>query len=215
MRNGRVVISGCSGGGKSTLLAELKARGYPVVEEPGRRIIAEETARGGSALPWVDLAAFLRRAIDMALSDHAAVAAAAQEGWVFFDRGLVDAASALEALTGDPVLRPLCTAHRYHPRMFMAPPWPEIHVTDPDRRHGFDAAVAEHERLLRTYPALGYEVLPLPKLATPARADIVLSLLAGSASAPAVVGAPAVLASSRPTAASGKPPGRSAGAEPP
>ena len=40
-----VLISRCSGGGKSTLLAELRARGYPVVEEPGRRIIAEGSPR--------------------------------------------------------------------------------------------------------------------------------------------------------------------------
>jgi predicted ATPase len=32
-----VLLSGCSGGGKSALLAELHARGYHVVEEPGRR----------------------------------------------------------------------------------------------------------------------------------------------------------------------------------
>jgi predicted ATPase len=43
-----VVISGCSGGGKSTLIAELGRRGYPVVEEPGRRIVKEELASGGS-----------------------------------------------------------------------------------------------------------------------------------------------------------------------
>ena len=29
------VISGCSGGGKSTLLSELEHRGYKVVAEPG------------------------------------------------------------------------------------------------------------------------------------------------------------------------------------
>lgn len=157
------------------MLAELKARGHAVVEEPGRRIIAEETARGGTALPWVDLGAFLRRAIEMALSDHAA--AAAQDGWAFFDRGLVDAASALEALTGEPISRPLCMARRYHPRMFLAPPWPEIYATDADRKHGFDTAVAEHERLARTYPALGYEALSLPKTTVAARADFVLSSL--------------------------------------
>jgi predicted ATPase len=39
-----VVISGCSGGGKSTLLAELVGRGYAAVEEPGRRIVEEELA---------------------------------------------------------------------------------------------------------------------------------------------------------------------------
>lgn len=175
MHKGLVLISGCSGGGKSTLLAELNARGHTVVEEPGRRIIAEELASGGGALPWVDLAAFLLRAIEMALADR--IAAEDHEGWVFFDRGLVDAASALEALTGDPALQSLCMTHRYHRRMFMAPPWPEIYVTDADRKHGFDAAVAEYDRLMGAFPALGYEVIPLPKAATAQRADFVLTSL--------------------------------------
>jgi predicted ATPase len=37
-----VVISGCSGGGKSTLLAELGRRGHTVI---GRRIVIEEMLR--------------------------------------------------------------------------------------------------------------------------------------------------------------------------
>ncbi|WP_273069065.1 AAA family ATPase [Thioclava marina] len=32
-----VVLSGCSGGGKSTLLAELASRGFETVEEPAGR----------------------------------------------------------------------------------------------------------------------------------------------------------------------------------
>ena len=56
-----VVISGCSGGGKSTLLSELGRRGYGTVEEPGRRIVREEMLGEGSALPWTDATAFARR----------------------------------------------------------------------------------------------------------------------------------------------------------
>ncbi|MEW6315305.1 MAG: AAA family ATPase, partial [Pseudomonadota bacterium] len=48
-----VVISGCSGGGKSTLLEALRRRGYAVVEEPGRRVIAEQSRNAGDGLPWV------------------------------------------------------------------------------------------------------------------------------------------------------------------
>jgi predicted ATPase len=70
-----VVISGCSGGGKSTLLGELARRGHAVVEEPGRRIVRDELERSGTALPWVDGVAFARRAIEMALADRAARAA--------------------------------------------------------------------------------------------------------------------------------------------
>jgi len=111
-----VIISGCSSGGKSTLIGELGKRGYAVVDEPGRRIVKEELASGGSALPWVDRIAFARRVIAMSLADRAA--AYWLDGWVFFDRGLIDAASALHHLTGEPALGTLGQVNRYHRRVF-------------------------------------------------------------------------------------------------
>jgi predicted ATPase len=170
-----VVISGCSGGGKSALLAELRRRGHAVVEEPGRRIVAEELAGDGAALPWIDPGAFARRAIAMALADRASAHA---DGWVFFDRGLVDAAVALEHLTGEPAVETLGRLHRYNQRVFLAPPWPEIHVVDEARRHGLDEAIAEYDRLAAAYPALGYRTSVLPKVSVAARADLVEAELA-------------------------------------
>jgi predicted ATPase len=170
-----VVISGCSGGGKSTLLSELARRGYAVVEEPGRRIVREEAERGGSALPWQNMNAFLRRAISMAHEDR--FWAASQPGWVFFDRGLVDAAAALQALTGESVLASLGHSHRYHRRVFLAPPWPKIFVADAERQHGFESAVEEYTRLADSYPWLGYETVILPRTAVEERADFVLKML--------------------------------------
>ena len=171
-----VVISGCSGGGKSTLLAELGRRGHSVVEEPGRRIVREELQSGGTALPWTDGIAFARRAVALALADRARAGALA--GWVFFDRGLIDAAAGLQHLSGEPVLAVLGMRHRYHGRVFLAPPWPDIYAGDPERRHGLDDAVAEYERLREAYPALGYDVVILPRTGVEERAGFVLSKLA-------------------------------------
>ena len=173
-----VVISGCSSGGKSTLLVELGRQGHATVEEPGRRIVRQELAVDGGALPWINGAAFARRAIELAIADRRA-AADRPAGWVFFDRGLVDAAAALQHLTGEPSLDTLGQAYRYHRRVFLAPPWPEIYVTDAERRHGFDQAIAEYHRLIVVYPSLGYEVIFLPKVGVAARADFVLDALAG------------------------------------
>lgn len=170
-----ILLSGCSGGGKSTLLEELSRRGHATVEEPGRRIVQEELATDGMALPWRDLAAFARRAIVMALADRQAMRD--QPGLVFFDRGWIDAASALEAQTGEPALAALAAQHRYNGRVFLTPPWPEIYRSDPERRHGFEAALAEYERLERTYPTLGYETVILPKVSVAERADFVLAWL--------------------------------------
>ena len=111
----------------------------------------------------------------MALADQAS--AAALDGWVFFDRGLIDAAAGLQHLTGEPVLAALGQSHRYHRRVFLTPPWPEIYVTESERRHGLNFAVSEYQRLLDVYPSLGYEVTILPKVSVHERAEFVLHAL--------------------------------------
>ena len=167
-----IILSGCSGGGKSTLLAELARRGFVTVEEPGRRIVIEETRNNGTALPWIDIEAFARRAITMALEDRQKAPA---DGLVFFDRGLIDAASALRHVGGDGFIDTLKNTHRYNPLVFLTPPWPEIYRGDDERRHGFDAAVEEYERLVRDYEALGYDSVVLPKSGIEDRADFILA----------------------------------------
>jgi len=174
--NRLIVISGCSGGGKSTLLAELGRRGYPVVEEPGRRIVAEQTRSGGGALPWVDMTAFLHRVIELARRDLKA--ASPSDKWIFLDRGLVDAMAALQHVTGEPLLKALAgEAQHYHQLAFLVPPWPEIYTQDSERRHGLADAMAEYSRLLEAYPALGYDVCIVPKATVAERADFVLGAL--------------------------------------
>lgn len=172
-----VVISGCSGGGKSTLLAELQRRGHLVIEEAGRRVVQEELRSYGHALPWVDMAAFLRRTIKMGVHDHLDAPRGIQR-WVFFDRSLVDAASALQELTGEPFLAKV-QAYPYHSRVFLAPPWPEIYEQDSERRHDMRTALAEFTRLQHDYPAQGYSVSLLPRSTVAERADFVLRTLIG------------------------------------
>jgi predicted ATPase len=169
-----VVVSGCSGGGKSSVLAELAQRGHAVVKEPGRRIVEAEMRANGRALPWVDLDAFLARILDLARAD---LAARHPSGWVFFDRGLIDAAVALAHVSGTPLHDTLRTAPRFHRRVFLTPPWPEIYVEDEVRRHDLTSATAEYERLLAAYPALGYDITLLPKTSVSARADCILKTL--------------------------------------
>ena len=169
----RVVISGCSGGGKSTLLAALAVQGFEVVQEPGRRVIAEERASGGDALPWLNTRAFVDRLVAMSTNDLNTDS----DGWIFFDRGFVDAMSALSQITGDPLPDCLYNGHHYHPRVFLTPPWLEIFENDADRRHGFSQAVEEFERLELVYPALGYEVITVPKTSVEQRVTFVLRQL--------------------------------------
>src|SRR5829696_8914157 len=85
----------------------------------------------------------------------------------------------LEHVAAEPALKRLGLLHRYHPTVFLTPPWPEIFHADPERRHGWDEATAEYERLARAYPELGYRVVVLAKTSVQERADAVLAELSG------------------------------------
>lgn len=129
----KFVITGASGAGKSSLIAALAAQGYATVPEAGRQIVAEQVTRQGSALPWLDQAAFmdLLFARSIAAFDHTASTA---EGCVFFDR------SFLEAIAyGTVIARPapetmLQAAHewRFANPVFVCPPWRFSHRTAND-----------------------------------------------------------------------------------
>lgn len=168
------VLSGCSGGGKSTLLAALGARGVATVEEAGRRIVREQLGSGGDGLPWRNPARF---------ATLVAAACAAQfelhrnaSRAVFFDRGIVEGINYFEQ-RGLPIPDEITRAARqcrFASKVFMTPPWPEIFVNDDERRHGFEEALAEYESLLPCYEAQGYQVVIVPKGPVAERADFVL-----------------------------------------
>lgn len=82
----------------------------------------------------------------------------------------------LELALGEPVLGGIA-AERYHRRVFVVPPWPEIYINDAGRRHGLCEAVDEYERLLKAFETLDYDVEVLPKTNVEARADFILEKL--------------------------------------
>lgn len=173
-----VLITGCSGGGKSSLLAALEARGYAVVPEPGRRIVAQEEAGEGVALPWIDPAAFARRAVAMSRADLGV--ASDLSGLVFFDRGLIDAAVALQHASHIPYRDILGAKHHYADPVFLTPPWPDIYAIDGARRHDLPTAIEEFERLRTALADLGYEISILPKTSVAERADFIIDHLQSS-----------------------------------
>ena len=171
-----VVVSGASGGGKSTLIAALAAQGIATVPEPGRRIVAAALAGDGRGLPWAEPALFARRAVALALQDWQA--ACALSGPVVFDRGLLDAVAAFEHATGalPPQAEGLCA--RYHRQVWLAPPWPALYRQDAERRQGPAQALAEYHRLRAFLPRFGYEIKDLPRVPVLTRAAILRAALA-------------------------------------
>jgi predicted ATPase len=171
-----VVLSGCSGGGKSSLLAELGRRGHTIYEEPGRQVVKEQFFIGGDALPWKNASAFVELTVSRSI--HHLIMAARSDRPSFFDRGIIDQVSGMRH-AGMTVLQHLAAAERfrYHETVFVMPPWPEIFSNDAERKHSFDDAVASYHALRITYREYGYRTVEVPKVAVSARADFVLGTL--------------------------------------
>ncbi|MEO1107644.1 MAG: AAA family ATPase [Pseudomonadota bacterium] len=169
MKKRRVVLSGCSGGGKSTLLEEMARRGYTTVAEPGRRVIAAEQEHSGDGLPWINPESFCRKVIQTSFDD----VTKAPDGLVLFDRSALDAliwfdrtGANLESSLRDKIL-----SLGYDHCVYLFPPWPEIYVKDEQRRHDLSDALEEYEALCDRLPTLGFQTALVPKKPVADRAD--------------------------------------------
>lgn len=167
------ILTGCSGGGKSTLLLELARRGYHVRPEAGRQIVREQLHIGGDGLPWKNAQKFVDLAASRTL--HFYNTTRAPGGPVFFDRGLVDLTSFLE-LRGIAVpdeLERAVRAYRYARKVFVVPPWRAIYNDDGERGKSFDEACLEYGALIEGYQRIGYDLIEVAHAAVDARADFV------------------------------------------
>ena len=170
-----ILISGCSGSGKSSLLAELARRGIQIFAEPGRQIVKEQLHIGGDALPWTNAAKFIDLVISRAM--HQMIQAAQSDRIAVFDRGIIDAVTSFQRMNS-PVPAYYLSAlenYRYNRKVFLSPPWPEIYGNDSERRHTFEDAKREYDALEASFPRLGYEVVQLPKCDIGERADFVMT----------------------------------------
>lgn len=165
--NRRFLITGCSGGGKSTLTRHLNRLGYKVVHEPGLRVI-----HGEGPKPWEDRLGFFKAVTALSFADleHPLP----KDTPCFFDRGLLDALSGRAGRERVPITDLMPSVFPYTQPVFFAPPWPEIYESTQDRPHSFEMALDEAKRLRRDLDSLNLKVVELPKTSVEQRAEIVL-----------------------------------------
>jgi predicted ATPase len=169
------VITGGPGSGKSSLIAELAARGVTTMQEAGRAIIRDQVAIGGDALPWADREGFAAQMLGWELRSHRE--ALTLTGPVVLDRGIPDVIGYLR-LCGLPApahAARAAAAFRYNRTVFIAPHWPEIYAQDAERKQGEAEAAATHDMMARVYVELGYRLAELPRVELSSRVEFILA----------------------------------------
>lgn len=171
------IISGGPGSGKSTLLKALAQHGFSCMPEAGRAIIQHQLSIGGTALPWADRSLFAELMLSWDIRSYNE--ALAQQHPVFFDRGIPDVIGYLR-LIGLPVpphMEKAAFTFRYHRRVFLAPPWPEIFTQDKERKQSLEEAEATYNSMVKVYSELDYELHIIPTGPVEERVQYVLENL--------------------------------------
>jgi predicted ATPase len=165
------VFTSGPGVGKTTVIRHLQAMGERVVEETHRAVIREQVESGGTAVPWIDPAAYGRITAerDAAIFDRMA----GESRRVFFDRGIMDSCGGNGVEPWPEVLEAVRT-RRYNRRIFVFPPWREIYETDTERKQDWAEAERTFETITRMVQSLGYEPVVVPKADVATRAAFVL-----------------------------------------
>ena len=176
IKNRFVVISGCSGGGKSTLLSELKKQGYHVVPEVGRRIVQEQLSLNGHSTPWENPLDFCELLVSNSIQEYktASVMPIQKNNLIFFDRSVLEGICYLNSLKINKYDYLLNEINYFH-KVFIVEPWKEIFCNDNERKHSFHDAVVEYERLMKFYAKIGYSVIKIPKNSVFARAKFLIN----------------------------------------
>ncbi|MEZ5865600.1 MAG: AAA family ATPase [Geminicoccaceae bacterium] len=169
-----IVLTGASGGGKSSIIEALAARGFTTVPEAGRRIVLEQRATGGDATPWQDRVKFRDRLFARSVEAYEAMAGC--PGPVFFDRGMVEAL-AYSRLLGLPVPEEWLAVVgrcRYARTVLVTPPWRAVFENDGERQKTWPEVLDDYRATVETYAAFGYRPVIVPRASVAERVAFVL-----------------------------------------
>lgn len=158
----KIVITGGPSTGKSTLINKLSKQNYTCLEEISREVILEARKKGIEHLfissPVLFSEILLeRRTLQYQKANNI------NTNIVFFDRGIIDIIAYLNfsKTPYDIDFNSVLNKTKYQ-KVFICPPWQEIHETDNERYESFEQANEIHLHLMEAYEKEGYHPIEIP-----------------------------------------------------
>ena len=175
MKPRKIVITGGPSTGKSTVINELKNRGFTCFDEVSRDIIKEAQKEGIEQLFLADPLLFSRKLIEGRLKQYHK-ADKTNKPLIFFDRGIPDVNAYLRYVKQDipEEFEKITKEHPYYRLTFIMPPWEDIYTTDAERYESFNQAQLIHNKLVNYYKELEYYLIFVPFGPVEKRVDYIL-----------------------------------------
>ncbi len=170
------VITGGPGFGKTQLIEALRRSGYLCSGEFARDLIEEQTAVGGTILPWKNPRLFQEEVLKKRVGFFETVPVGAL---AFADRGIPDqlAFAEYKGFRKPEILIEKAWEYRYAPIVFVTPPWPEIFGNDQIRTETFEEASMIDQAIRTCYSDLNYRLIDLPLVPVKNRINFLLETI--------------------------------------
>ena len=172
--NKKYIITGAPGTGKTSIVNELKKRQFNCIDENSREIISEQIITGGEILPWKNQIAFENKIANMRTQQYLS----SPKGVIcFFDRSALDCIAYLKLnkleVTKD--INDGIKKCQFNSMVFYTPIWEEIYINDRERKENIEKAKQIENAIIDTYKSQGYNLVKIPKLSVPERANFIIS----------------------------------------
>ncbi len=172
--NKKYIITGAPGTGKTSIINELKKRGFKCINENSREIIAEQIFERGEILPWKNQIAFENKIANMRTQQYID---SPENCICFFDRSILDGIAYMQVnnlkLTSQ-IIKNIKKCN-FNKSVFYTPIWQEIYENDNERKENIKQAMIIEKAIIKTYKSRGYELTEIPKLSIEERANFIIS----------------------------------------
>ena len=173
----RIVITGGPGTGKSSIIDELKKRGYVCFDEISRQVTLEARKNGVEQLFLTQPLLFSQLLLG-GRTKQFNDAGAYEDTPVFLDRGIPDVLAYLDFFESDyPEEFVTISRNNAYDTIFILPPWQEIFKSDSVRYETYEQSEIINEHLLEIYKKFNYHLIPIPFDTVEKRVDFILDSL--------------------------------------
>ena len=177
MKAKKIVITGGPGTGKSSIIQELKKRGFYCFDEISREVTLKAREDGIEQLFLTEPMRFSELLLKGRIQQFKDAETINKE-FVFLDRGIPDVLAYMDYIKDEypKEFVDACNNHVYS-HAFILAPWQDIFSSDSERYENFDQAIEIHKHLLNTYKNHDYSLLDVPFGSIASRTDFILNVI--------------------------------------
>ena len=173
----KIVLIGGPGTGKTSVLNELKNRGFFCMQEVSREVTLKAKEEGIEQLFLTEPLLFSEKLLEGREQQYLK-ADQSKEKVVFFDRGIPDVHAYMEYFNTDYPNTFIEKSNQYkYTVIFHFSPWKSIHTTDNERYENFEESQEIDKHILKAYSNLKYDIKKVPFGTIEERANYILNEL--------------------------------------